>query len=157
MDDHLSPISLARFRGLEVDKATVDSPDPPSGQGDWSAIAWFQQYISAYLEQLPWTERQERLLNALAERAVEAVFGDTDLSSRDLIWAEGFTNDFSSLDVKEQDEITQKLPEVLKQQIEKEIAEGCKRSYVEGQTEADQRFTLEEERLNIPEEEATRV
>jgi len=147
MDDYLSPISLARFRGLEVDEPTSDSPDPPNRQGSWSALAWLQQYISAYLEQLPWNERQERLLEALADRSVEVVFGETDLSSRDLIWAQGFAKDFSSLDVKEQAELKQKFTEILQQQLEQEIAEGCRRSYVEGQTEADHRFTVEIEGL----------
>lgn len=147
MEDHLSPVSLARFRFLEVDEVASDLSDAPNREGKASAIAWLRQFIAAYLKQLPWQERPRRLIAALAESSIEVVFGATEISSRDQKWAEGFATDFASLNHQEQLELRDEFPKIAREQLEAQIAEARRRSYGEGETAADDRFTFEKNRL----------
>jgi len=146
MKDYPNVSASGRFRNLEVDESAPASPQgAPARQSSLSPGEWFREYIGAYLEQLPWRERSQRLLAALGEGSVEAIFGDTDISSRDLIWAQGFANNLASLSQEEQINLRETFSEMARERLEVEFVEAFRRGRAEGETEADSRHSSENE------------
>lgn len=95
---------------------------------------WLEQYVSAYLSQQPVELRIERLLQALSSGTIDALFEDRLISTRELIWREGFRDSLHLFSEHERTLVSTKTPTILQRLVATCINEPVERARAEGKT-----------------------
>jgi len=146
-DDRLSPVPLARFK-LDLEDPSADTQKRPPRWDETSSVReWQHQYLAAYLDQLPPAERPRRLIAGLVEGAPSAVFGNTEISSRDLIWLEAFSAQVAALPESDQRDLEETFPKTVAELLGAAVAEALARARIEGETTSTAKFATERAKL----------